>query len=91
MFTEDGEVLRYFGDSGLGLPSGIAIDGNDRVFVTEYTNNRVSLFTSEGKFLDSFGSQAGKFNDPRGVTVDRNGIIYVCDTENDRLQYCHLP
>lgn len=32
------------------------------------------------------GSQAGEFNEPRGICVDREGNIYVADTKSHRVQ-----
>ena len=59
------------------------------VYVTEMNNDRVSIFTTEGKFLRSFGTRGsgqGQFNEPHGITIDKRGLIYVSDHENDRLQ-----
>lgn len=33
-----------------------------------------------------YGSAAGKFNDPRGIEVDENGLVFVVDRGNDRVQ-----
>ena len=59
------------------------------VYVCEGHNTRVSVFTSEGEFLTSFGSnggQPGQFRFPRGVCVDNSGVVYVCDSINDCVQ-----
>ena len=59
------------------------------MYVTEFGNNRVSVFTCEGEFLTSFGTFGngpGQFNGPRGIAVDKNGVVYVSDTDNNRLQ-----
>ena len=59
------------------------------VYVTEDGNHHVSVFTCEGKFLSSFGSEGsgpGQFNHPRGIMVDKSGMIIVSDREN-RLQF----
>ena len=64
------------------------------VYVTEAVNHRVSLFTLEGKFLTSFGSKGdglGQFNHPCGITVDNQGIIYVADYDNNRIQIFTNP
>lgn len=95
VFTADGlRCLRKFGKYGSGsgelsFPSGICIDCNDVVYVVESGNERVSVFTREGKFLTSFGTEGsgpGRFDRPRGIAVDKNGVIYVTDTGNNRLQ-----
>ena len=93
VFTAEGKFLRKFGKYGSGngelkCPSGISID--NVVYVTEcYNNHRVSVFTCEGKFLTSFGtcgSEPGQFYYPRGIAVNKNGVFYVSDTNNNRLQ-----
>ena len=54
-----------------------------------YINNRVSLFTSEGQFVTSFGRGGewpGEFNTPAGLALDSSGVLYVCDMLNNRVQ-----
>ena len=51
------------------------------------------VFTSEGKFLYSFGSKGegnGQFNGPTGVAVDSMDNIIVADWGNSRLQVSPL-
>ena len=77
------------GRGELNCPAGIALDDEDKVYVSEQGNNRVSVFTSEGQFVTSFGQRGhgpGEFMYPRGLTVDSNGVVYVCDLCNNRLQ-----
>ena len=69
---------------------GITIDtaGTGLVYVSEYGNHRVSVFTSDGVFVSSFGmksSNTDHFNFPVGLMFDRKGFLYVCDGGNDRL------
>ena len=69
-------------------PSGIVIDDNDLMYITECGNHHISIFTTDGKFVRSFGEQGssvGQFNSPYGVTFDREGYLYVCDHCNNRL------
>ena len=51
------------------------------------------MFTSDGKFLYSFGSRGegnGQFNGPTGLAVDNLDNIVVADWGNSRLQVnCH--
>ena len=70
--------MEQSGDGELHYPTGICIDSTDTVYVAEANNHRVSVFTCEGSFLTSFGNRGdgpGKFMHPRGITVDKNGII----------------
>ena len=72
--------------SELDWPKCIALD---KVYVSDSCNHRISIFTSEGTFVSSFGSKGrkeGEFLSPRGLAVNRNGVVYVCDRDNDRLQ-----
>ena len=49
VFSEDGQYLRHFGQSGKGKgelsgPQGLCVSG-EYVYVTQWGNNRVSIFT----------------------------------------------
>ena len=60
---------------------------NNRVYVCDTWNHRIYYY--DLTFLDSFGSkgsEAGQFNDPKGISVDRKGNILVADKVNDRIQ-----
>ena len=70
------------------MPSDISIDTNNLVYVSEYLNHRVSVFTSSGQFVVSFGrcgQGPGEFNNYCGLAVDDSGVVYVCDMDNNRL------
>ena len=59
MFTADGVYLRQFGKKGEGkgelkYPVSIAIDSHNVVYVGEEGNNRISKFSTDGKFFMSF-------------------------------------
>ena len=73
----------------LKSPVGIAVDSSNVVYVGEYDNHRVSVFTSEGQFIKSFGrkgQQPGEFDGPCCIAVDSSGVVYVCDSDNNRIQ-----
>ena len=93
VFTRKGKFLRIFGshDEGGRLkgPIGIALDIKDRVYVSEVFRRCISVFTSRCQFVTSFGSEGkipGKFQFPRGLAINGNGVVYVCDFDNYRLQ-----
>ena len=92
-YTPEFKFLKQIGGGGNGdyyfqSPCNICVDADDRIFVTDRKKHCVFIFTCEGDFLHSFGKYGTKeyeFNHPRGIAVDR-GQIYVCDTDNDRVQ-----
>ena len=88
VFTADGEYIRKFENKGSGSLEGIALDSNDLVYVSGSKNN-ILIFTREGKFLRSFGGQGtgpGQFNRPTGIAVSKDGVVYVSDFNNGRIQ-----
>ena len=92
VFTADGKYLRSVvkpADKGkLNQPVGIACD-SDYVYVSELGRHCVSVFTVAGDFVCSFGGRGGgegEFVNPFGVSVDRDGFLYVCDLGNFRIQ-----
>jgi hypothetical protein len=46
-------------DQGRRELVGVAIDTSDMVYASERDNQRVSVFTSEGKFVMTFGRMGG--------------------------------
>ena len=55
-----------------------------------YRNSRVHRFTADGQLIASWGtpgkSAPGEFHLPHSVWVDGQGLVYVCDRENSRVQ-----
>lgn len=90
----DEEFVADFSRSGdddgeLIWPAGINVDGEDRVYVTDEWLNRVSIFDSDGNFLNLWGSSGagdGEFSGPSGIAIDPQDILYVVDSRNHRVQ-----
>ena len=62
---------------------------HDYVYVVEWGNHRVSVFHTSGAFISSFGRRhygEGELNNPKGITTDQDGFLYVCDTSNNHIQ-----
>ena len=73
----------------LNNPFGIALNQSGEVVVTSSGWNCVSVFSSSGDKLRSFGmkgSGLGQFMRPGGVAVDGEGNILVADSDNHRIQ-----
>ena len=70
-------------------PLGIVLNQSGEVVVTSTRENCVSVFSSSGDKLRSFGTKGsgqGQFMHPRGVAVDGEGNILVADNDNHRIQ-----
>ena len=91
VFSNEGVFLRSFGQQGedkLDHPWGVCVSGQ-YVYVSNYHGYNISVFTTEGEHVATFGqngSEEGELNSPLGVCVDRDGLVYVCDQLNNRVQ-----
>ena len=75
--------------TGMKGPRGLAVNQRGEIIVGEGYSNHVSILSSTGETLHSFGSQGstqGQFDRIRGVAVDDYGNIYVADGHNHRVQ-----
>ena len=64
------------------IPQGVACDNSGVVYVADRNNHRVQLFSTDGQFISSFGSegsQHGQLYYPRGICVDSTNTVYVTD------------
>ena len=68
-------------------PFGIAIDQQDQLIVT--TPYKIHVLDSDGTLIrewGGFGRNAGEFYNASGIDVNDQGVIYVVDQSNDRVQ-----
>jgi DNA-binding beta-propeller fold protein YncE len=76
----------------LNQPYGAAIRGN-LLYVSERSNNRISVFDLNGAFQGVFGSTGTghvQFRQPSAISIDSSGRIYVCETVGERIQVLQL-
>jgi DNA-binding beta-propeller fold protein YncE len=89
VFDKAGKYKRQF-TSDFIQPFGIAVHPEGEFLVVANTANReIMKFSLDGELLDRWkrkGSGEGEFRWPRNVAVDREGNIYVADTDNERAQ-----
>ena len=69
---------------------GIAVGPDGSVYVTDTWNHRVQKFTSDGRFIKTWGvfgqgETPDSFYGPRGLAVDAEGRVYIVDTGNKRI------
>jgi len=80
------------------LPSGIAIDQNDNLYVADTLNHLIRTISPRGEvttlagaasedggYLDGAADNA-RFNEPSDVAVDNEGTVYVLDSGNQMVR-----
>jgi len=86
-----GEYRYSFGESELVFPNAIAVDRDQRVFVTDRADNTIRVYQN-GQLLMTFGgggSAPGRFRLPSGLWVNGN-LLYVADSLNRRVQVLRI-
>ena len=94
MFDLDSEYFGTFGhygeeDGQLVWPTGIAVDSERQVFVSDEYLHRITAFTPDGSFLYRWGTHGagpGEFNGPASLAFDADDNLYLSDHQNDRIQ-----
>jgi uncharacterized protein (TIGR03663 family) len=101
VFNPDGTIGLTWGRGGAGdgefnEPWGIAVSPTGDVYVADTWNHRIQKFTADGRFVTSWGglvdtsrdpqAAPGRFWGPRSIAIGRDGLLYVTDTGNKRVQ-----
>jgi DNA-binding beta-propeller fold protein YncE len=89
-FNRDGTFTREVGSPKMfARPSGIAVD-EERIYLVDTHAHKVILFSkSDGKVLSEFGrngSGEGEFNYPTNIFIGKDGLLYISDSLNFRVQ-----
>lgn len=86
----DGEL----GGSSLNHPCQICMDDRNNIYVADRYNCCIRKISLDAGTITTFAGKGGKegykdglisealFDDPMGVAVDKNGVIYVADSDN---------
>ena len=100
-FSQDGEVLMRLGTAGVAgrtqttfdQPNDVLVSPNGDIFVGDghpaNGNNRIVKFSSDGTYLMEWGetgSAPGQFRTPHALAMDSQGLLYVGDRSNRRIQ-----
>jgi hypothetical protein len=83
--------------ASFNAPVGIAVDGNDNLYVTEQENQDVRKITAAGVVTTLAGTPgstgsadgtgpAAKFDLPAGIVVDGSGNVFVADGTNAEIR-----
>jgi outer membrane protein assembly factor BamB len=104
VISPGGEVVRRWGKPGTGpgefkfiasdlaaptdVAGRIAVGRTGMVYVSDSGNDRVQVFTPQGRFVRQFGNYGGgkgQFFFPAGLVVDGSGNVYVADDQSRTL------
>jgi DNA-binding beta-propeller fold protein YncE len=96
--NQDGKEIMRLGARGVSgtsqstfnLPTDVAFAPNGDVYVSDgYGNARVVRFSRDGRFLLQWGTRGtdpGEFGLPHNLVVGKQGLVYVTDRDNERVQ-----
>ena len=95
--TRDGERIRTIDTTSVrsGIrrykldPTGIAVNKDGNIYVTDVESPRLSKFKSDGKLVKTVGGEGGKsgqFDWPWGIALSKDYMLFVCDSDNHRIQ-----
>jgi uncharacterized protein (TIGR03437 family) len=94
----------YGGDGGaaasaqLNIPTGLAVDGNNNLYIADFSNNRVrkvtpggTITTLAGNGLEGYSGDGGPANGaqlttPVGLAADSSGNVYIADSGNNAVR-----
>ncbi len=100
-FSPDGQVLMRLGTAGVAgrtrdtfdQPNDVLVAPDGSVFVADGHpadgNNRIVKFSADGTYLMEWGetgSEPGQFRTPHALAMDSQGLLYVGDRSNRRIQ-----
>lgn len=86
------QIGGFLGVGNLHSPEGVAVDASGNIWVGDRAFNRVVELSSSGafeQFVGKLGTAHGQFNHPTHLVI-QNGLLYVCDVWNDRIEVYNL-
>ncbi len=91
VISMDGQYQYSFGESDLIFPTSIAVDQDQRVYISDRSDNSIRVY-QHGQLLMKFGgggSAPGRFRIITGLWVSGN-FLYVADSLNERVQVLRI-
>ncbi|MEE3167062.1 MAG: NHL repeat-containing protein [Chloroflexota bacterium] len=91
---EGEEYISTFGSHGEGKgqfiwPTGIALDKDTNVYVTDEWLNRITKYDRDGEYITHWGTKGsgdGDVDRPSGIAIGKDETLYVVDSRNNRVQ-----
>lgn len=71
--------------SGLGVPSGVAVDSSGNLYVSDTGNNQVRKGEPSAEGYSWSVLSTSPLNSPHGLAVDGAGDLFIVDTGNNRV------
>ena len=87
VYDKDGKFIRTF--TTTYKPYCIHATDCGHLIVSSFLSHKVMKYTTGGDLIHVFGehgSELGQFDHPFGVSVDNDGLIYIADYGNHRIQ-----
>ena len=88
-------VINIGGELPFSAPRDIATAPDGSLYLADSRNHRIVHLDADGLYLNSWGTYGnvidgeipgGRLNEPWGVAVGQDGMVYVADTWNHRIQ-----
>jgi sugar lactone lactonase YvrE len=91
----------------LYYPGGVTVDASGNLYIADTSNHRIRMVSASSGIITTVAgtgqwaysgdgglATSATLYDPRGVTVDASGNLYIADTNNHRVRatqhYCYL-
>ena len=87
VLSKEGTFMRDFKTKY--APLYIAATSDNHLVITSFFSHTVMVYTLEGEPVHEFGGKGtdpGRFDEPQGVCVDDDGLVYIVDRRNKRVQ-----
>ncbi len=89
ILDSSGRFLKGFRVPDVENRSGLALDSDGNIYVSDPQLNHVQVFSHDGQSLYTFGETGtgiGQFNGISGIWVDSGHCLYATDSGNKRVQ-----
>ena len=90
VLNKEGCVIKRFQHQGGGSPIDICVTPDNHILVLSSHAPHITKYTMDYTLADiastSYGNGQQQFDLPQGIAASTSGLIYVCDTNNHRIQ-----